>query len=126
MKTIRLPPFQFKVRRAAIIGLSFLLGFPAVFGLSGCGSKKAGNATEAIERAKLMHTPQEQSDYLLAQAHAFLSDKDYQEAAKTVQYVLSSVDASSTKAQQLLDETKRRLASDTQAAIGDAGKKMGL
>lgn len=104
---------------AAVIALAALLS-------PGCGPKKAGNTTEAIERAKLLKSSQEQEQYLVSQAQSFLGSKDYQEASKTAQYVLSSIDTKSAGAKQVLEEAKRQLASDAQAAIGDAKKNLGL
>ncbi len=105
----------------AIVGMVLSLSL-----LVGCGQKPAANATEAIEYAKQLDTAKQQSDYLVSQALALLNSKDYQEAAKTAQYVLSSVDTQSQPAKQVLEESKSRLASDAKAALGDSKEKIGL
>jgi hypothetical protein len=105
-----------------------ILGIVALplLGLSGCGSRPAANATEAIQAARDLKTPEAQAEYLIAQAKTFLAAKDYQEAGKTAQYVLSSVDSQSEEAQQVLADAKLQVANDAQQAIGDAKQKLGL
>ena len=84
---------------------------------TGCAGR-ATSSSEAIQHAKALHTHQQQADYLVTQAKAFLAVKDYQEAVKTVQYVLASVDDHSEPARQVLEQANRQLARDTQVAVG--------
>ena len=93
--------------------------------LAGC-SKQATSSSEAIQHAKTLKTPEQQADYLVSQAQAFVNSEDHQEAIKTAQYVLSSVDAHSHAATDLLEEAKAKLAADAQAVIGDTKKLVGL
>ena len=101
-----------------------LLAAVAIAGLgvlAGCG-KQAASSSEAIQHAKTLKTPEQQADYLVGQAQRFVNSEDYQEAVKTAKYVLSSIDASSQPAKDLLKQAKLKLAADTQAVI-DATKK---
>ena len=105
-----------------------LLAAVAIVGLgvlAGC-SKQAASSSEAIQHAKTLKTPERQADYLVSQAQVFVKSEDYQEAIKTAQYVLSSVDTHSQAATDLLGQAKAKLAADAQAVVDDAKKPMGL
>ncbi len=93
--------------------------------LAGC-SKQAASSSEAIQHAKTLKTPERQADYLVSQTRAFVNSEDYQEAIKTAHYVLSSVDAHSHAATDLLEQAKAKLAADAQAVIGETKKQVGL
>ena len=93
--------------------------------LAGCG-RQAVSSSEAIQHAKTLKTPVQQADYLVRQAQAFVKSEDYQEAIKTVQYVLSSVDIHSHAATDLLGQAKAKLAADAQAVIGETKKRVRL
>ena len=45
----------------------------------------------------MLKTPEEQANYLVSQAKAFMNSKEFAEATKTAQYVLSNVDSNSHK-----------------------------
>ena len=103
-----------------------LLAAVAIVGLgvlAGCG-KQAVSSSEAIQHAKTLKTPEQQADYLVNRAQAFAKSEDYQEAIATAQYVLSSVDAHSHAATDLLEQAEAKMDADAQAVIG--GKKPGL
>lgn len=105
-----------------------LLAAVAIAGLgvlAGC-SKQAASSSEAIEHAKTLKTPEQQADYLVSLAQAFVNSEDYQEAIKTAQYVLSSVDAHSQAATNLLEQAKAKLAADAQAVIDGTKNQVGL
>ncbi len=93
--------------------------------VAGC-AQQAKSASEAIEHAKTLPTPQAQADYLVGQARSFLNSKEYQEAMQAVQYVLSSVDSNSKAASDLLEKIQKQLAGDAQKAVGDAKKQLGF
>ena len=97
--------------------------FIAAFMFSGCAGR-AASSSEAIQHAKTLHMRQQQTDYLVAQAKAFLSVKDYQEAVKTIRYVLASVDSNSEAAKQVLEQANRQLAQDMRAAVGEDKPKL--
>lgn len=84
--------------------------------LAGC-SKPAASSSEAIQHAQTLKTVEQQAEYLMSQAQAFVNSKDYQEAIKTSQYVLSSVDTRSQAATDLLAQAKAKLAADARAVI---------
>ncbi len=90
---------------------------------TGCAGR-ATSSSEAIQHAKALHTQQEQADYLVAQAKAFLAVKDYQEAVKTIQYVLASVDSHSEPARQMLEQANTQLAQDMRVAVGETKPRL--
>lgn len=105
-----------------------LLAVIAIAGLgvlAGC-SKPAASSSEAIQHARTLKTPEQQADYLVSRTQAFVDSEDYQEAIKTAQYVLVSVDSRSRAATDLLEQAKTKLAADAQAVIGDTKKAVGL
>ncbi len=93
--------------------------------LPGC-NRPAASSSEAIQHAKTLKTPQQETDYLVGQTQAFVDAEDYQEAIKIAQYVLLSVDAHSQAAIDLLEQAQAKLAADTQAIVGDTKKPVGL
>jgi len=95
------------------------VGIAALGGVAGC-AKQAASSSEAIQYAKTLQSPEQQASYLVRQAQAFVDSQDYQEAIKTAQYVLLSVDIHSQAATDLLARAKAKLAADAQAVIGDA------
>jgi hypothetical protein len=104
-----------------------LLAAVAITGLgilAGC-SQQAVNSSEAIQRAKTLATPEQQGNYLVNQMQGFVNSGDYQEAVKTAQYMLSSVDAHSHEAMGLLAQAKAKMAADAQAVTGDERKPSG-
>ncbi len=106
----------------------FVLTAVAIAGvgvLAGC-SQPAASASEAMQHAKTLKTPAQQTDYLVRRAQAFVKSQDYREAITTAQYVLSSVDAHSHAATGLLVQAKAKLAADAQAVLGDAKQPVEL
>ncbi len=99
-------------------------GMLLVSGPLGC-SKRTASSSEAIQHAKTLKTPERQADYLVSRAQAFVNSEDYQEAIKTAQYVLLSVDSRSLAAAGLLEQAKAKLAADAQAVLGDTKKRVG-
>ncbi|PIQ83435.1 MAG: hypothetical protein COV75_07310 [Candidatus Omnitrophica bacterium CG11_big_fil_rev_8_21_14_0_20_63_9] len=106
-------------------GLLVAVAIASVGVMAGC-AKQAASSSEAIQHAKTLKAPEQQTDYLVSQAQAFMNSKDYQEAIKTAQYVLSSVDVRSQAATDLLGQAKAKLATDAQAVIGNTKKQKGL
>ena len=96
------------------------------FGVLGCGQQKAGSSREAIDAAKIMQTAEEKSDYLVSQAKAFYSSKDFQQAVDVAQYVLSYVDKDSQAAKDLLEKAKNALTAAAKAKLGEAKKGLGF
>ncbi len=100
----------------------------AVIGLmsaAGC-DKPVASSSQAIQHAEALKTPVRQADYLMSQAKAFMKAKNQQEAIKTLQYVLASVDPRSDAAKDLLADAKAQLAAEAQAVVGDTKKSLGL
>jgi hypothetical protein len=112
-----------KFMRSPLVVLSVLAMVSLV--AAGC-AKRAASSSEAIEHAKTLTVPQEQVNYLVGQAQAFLSSKNYQEAIKTAQYVLSNVDANAQAAKDVLEKATQQLKRDAEQAAGDVKKKLGF
>ena len=92
--------------------------------MAGCGQSKATSSSEAIRHAQTLKTPEQQADYLVGQARAFLHSKEYQEAIQTAQYVLAQIDQHSRDAQELLQKAKSQLTADAKALADDAHKSV--
>jgi len=86
---------------------------------AGCGKQAAASSSEAIQQARTLKTPGQQADYLVSQAQGFVKSEDYQEAIKTAQYVLSSVEPKSQAANDVLEQAKDHLAADVRAVVLD-------
>jgi len=97
----------------------------ASVGLVGC-AKKAANSAEAIEQTKTMKTVEEKVNYLVGQANAFISSKEFDQAIRTAQYILSNLDKESAAAESIIEKAKAEMAKAAQAAMDDAKKKMGF
>jgi hypothetical protein len=94
-------------------------------GMGGCEGQ-ATSASEAIQQAKELGTPEQQAQYLVGQAKAFLNSKEYQEAIKTAQYVLTNIEADSQEAKDVLEQAQTQLADATKQAAGEAKKQLDL
>ena len=92
----------------------------------GCAKPKASSSTEAIQQARTLKTPEEQANYLLSQAQAFLNSKKYQEATKTAQHVASNFQTHAEEAKTIIARAAEQLGDQAEAAVGDAAKKLGL
>ena len=107
--------------------LGFVLAMALVGGMvvaGGC-AQKAASSSEAIQHAKTLKTPEEQANYLVSQAKAFVNSKEFAEATKIAQYVLSNVDSNSQAARQVLEDAKAHLAQAAQGAASEAKKALG-
>ena len=111
------------MRRAVVSAVAVALVAGSL--IVGCG-QKATSSSAAIQHAQTLQTPQEQADYLIGQAQAFLNSKNYQEATATAQYVLANVDKNSQQAKQLLQQAADQAAAGAQAAVKNAKKQLGL
>jgi len=107
-----------------ILCLILVLFFAASLSLVGCGSKKELSAQAAIEAAKAMQTLKEKADYLIAQANAFYSSKQFQDAITAAQYVLTNLDKQSQPAKDLIARAKEALTAQAQKAVSGVQKKI--
>jgi hypothetical protein len=98
----------------------------ASIALVGCGPQKAGSSREAINTAKTMQTPQEQAQYLVGQAKAFINSDEFQNAIDVLQYVLASVDRDNPQAKALLEQAKDALAAQAKGAAKDVKESFGF
>lgn len=110
------------MKKILLLGVVFCLGLSMLFS-AGC-TKKAASASEAIQNSQSMQTVQEKADYLIKQAEAFYSSKEFQEAIKAAQYVLSNLDKDSQQAKSLIEKAKAQLQAAAEKAAGDVGNKL--
>ena len=102
----------------------FLISAAAVTcAMMGC-VKKAASSAEAIKQSQLMQKTDQMVDYLMGQANAFLSSKDYSEAIKTAQYILSDLDQNSKEAKAVLEKARARLSEQAKSMMEDVKKSM--
>ena len=99
--------------------LGIILIAAVSFGMIGCGQKPAANAQAAIEESKSKGTVQQQADYLVGQAKAFLSSKNYDQAMTVAQHVLSNLDQNSQAAKDVLMKAKEDMQKAAQGAVKD-------
>jgi outer membrane PBP1 activator LpoA protein len=94
--------------------------------LVGCSQKPAAeNASQAIEQSKTQGTVQQQADYLVGQAKAFLNEKNYDQAMATANHVLSNLDQNSQAAKDILVKAKEDMQKTAQVAVDDMKNKLG-
>jgi len=93
--------------------------------LAGCGAKREASSSAAIEKSQTMATVQQKVDYLSAQAKAFVNSKEYDQAVRVAQYILSNLDSNSQEARSLLDKAKEALATQAKAKLEDVKKQLG-
>jgi len=93
--------------------------------LAGC-AKKAASSQEAISNTRTMQTLQEKVNYLVAQAKAFYSSREYQQAIDVAQYILARLDNTSAQAKDILEKAKEQLAAALTKASGSAVNKINV
>ena len=101
-----------------------------VVSLMGCAQQpKSANSGEAIKNADQLSTVQEKVNYLESEAKAFISQKRYDDALKTANYVLSKFQADAKEAQQIVERAKSELEAlakeKSQQMKGELDKKLG-
>jgi len=95
-----------------------------VFGFIGCAPKPTtANSKEAIAQAKGLETVEDQAQYLIGEAKAFISSKKFQESVNIAQYVLSNLDKNSTDAKSLLEKAKAGLKVEVEKRVEEAKKE---
>ena len=106
-----------------ILVLLLIAGLSFGIALTGCG-QKAESSGEAINTAKTMETVQEKTQYLIGQAKAFYSSKEFQDAVDVAQYVLRYLDKDSQEAKNLLAKAKEALTAKAKSAVADVKKQL--
>lgn len=89
----------------------------------GCAQNpESANSKEAIDYAKTLETVEEQADYLIKEANAFISSEQYEEAISTAKHVLSNVNVEQYKeeAQAIIEEAKTKIEAMAKAKVEDA------
>ena len=87
-------------------------------------AKKAASAGEAIQSSQSLKTVEEKVNYLMKQAEAFYSSKEFQQAVDIAQYVLTNLDKDSQSAKSLIERAKNELQTAAQKAVGDVSNKI--
>ena len=95
------------------------------FAVAGCGAKKAESSSAAIDMSKAMTTTPEKVKYLIDQAKAFYSSKNFQEAVNIAQYILNNIDKNSMDAKNLIEKAKAELAKAGQQKLDEMKNKLG-
>ena len=111
------------MKAAFLVVLIFSLSL--ILPLTGCAEKPAASSKDAIDIAKTLETADEKTSYLIKQAKYFYNSKEFQEAVKTAQYILSYVDKNSQPAKDLLEKAKRELSQAATTAVEDAKQRLG-
>ena len=111
------------MRKAALLIFVFYLFSNLV--LVGCGTKKAASSNEAIQLSKTMQTVEQKVNYLIGQAKAFYSSKNFQQTVDIAQYVLAYLDKKSTEAKNLLEKAKAELTALAQQKAQELKSKLG-
>lgn len=88
-------------------------------------AQKAANSAEAIQQAQSKQSVEEKVNYLVGQANAFVNSKEFDEAIKTAQYILSNLDKDSQAAQDIIEKAKAELGKMAQQAMDDVKNKLG-
>jgi hypothetical protein len=92
--------------------------------LTGC-AKKSADSGAAVQQAQTLKTTDEKVQYLIGQANAFLSSKEFDQAIKTAQYVLSNLDANSADAKSIIEKAKAELQKVGTQAVNDLKQGLG-
>ena len=98
--------------------------FVLSLGVAGC-AKQAATSQEAIQQSKTMKTVDEQAQFLVSQANAFVSSKKFDQAAETAKYVLANLDANSQEAKAVLQKAAEEMKKSAQTAVDDIKNKIG-
>ncbi len=99
-------------------------------GVVGCAQKpQSANADEAIKYADQLADVQAKVAYLVKEANAFLSSKNYDQAVSTAKYVLGKLDSNSAEAKGVLtkaeEEIKKLAAQKIDAATAGVKNALG-
>ena len=76
--------------------------------VSAC-SQRAATSQEAIELSKAKQSVEEQVDFLIGEANAFVNSQKFDEAINTAKYVLAELDKNSQEAQSIIEKAKAEL-----------------
>ena len=68
-----------------------VLALVCALSLTGCGVRKAASVQDAINKSKTIKTVEKQKEYLIIQAKAFFTDKDFKTSIDISQYILRKV-----------------------------------
>ena len=94
--------------------------------MAGCAQKpQSEGSSEAIQQAMQLKTVEEQANYLVKEANAFLNSQKFDDAVNTAKYVLSSLDANSDKAKTILEKAQVELKKVAEAKVAELQKSFG-
>jgi len=109
------------MRRAVVMMVIVCLALS--LGVVGC-TKKAATAQEAIQNVKSIEDVEAQVKYLVGQANAFVSSKEFDQAIQAAQYILSNLDQNSAQAKSIIEMAKEKMAAEAQKAMDDVKSKI--
>ncbi len=94
--------------------------------LVGCAQKTvADNATQVIEQSKAQGPVEAQANFLMEQANALVSSKNYQEAMNVAHYVIANFKDKAPEAQKLLQDIQVNVQQMFQEKMGTVKKDVG-
>ena len=106
--------------------ITFIVAVALIVALGAVGcAKKAASAQEAIDNSKSLKTVEEQVKYLVGQANAFISSKQFDQAISAARYVLSSLDQNSAQAKSVIEKAQEAIKNAAQRAVADVKNKLG-
>ena len=92
------------------ITYSFVMTLMLAVGIMGCSQPpQSANASEAIENAKAKQSVEEQAQYLIKEANAFVNSQQFDEAIKAAKHVLAKLDTESQEAQGIIEKAKAEI-----------------
>jgi hypothetical protein len=105
------------MKKTLILALALTVSFTV--GTSAWAQQKMLTVDESIQMVKTMQTAKQKADYLINQAKAFYSSKQFQQAVDLAKYVLSNIDKNSAGAKNILKDAEKQLAALAQQKVGD-------
>jgi hypothetical protein len=110
------------MKKILFLGLITCLSFCII--INSGYAEQLSLSSQVIQKSQTLKTVQEKTNYLIKQAQAFYSSKEFQQAIEVAQYVLSNLDRNSQPAKNLIEKAKAQLQNAAGKAVGDIGNKL--
>src|SRR5262245_57399339 len=90
---------------------SAVILFSLIAAIGGCAQQQpqAATASQAIEQSKTKGTVEQQAQYLIGEANAFVNSQKFDEAIQAAKYVLANLDANSAEAKGIIEKATAQL-----------------
>lgn len=111
-----------KMKKILFLGLIICLNCATI--LRAGYAEELSSPSQVIKIAQTLKTVQEKTNYLMKQAQAFYSSKQFQQAIEIAQYVLTNLDNNSQPAKSLIEKAKTQLENAAGKAVGDISNKL--